>query len=340
MSTLFNLSEIVDLNGLFKVDKHFYVDEASVGIYSDMNDAKELQMIDSLKSNNWREVVSSEFAISAPWLYQIIVDLGRNAFLDFLSIKENGTYLDVGSGWGQVCIPLAKFGNSVALDLTSNRLNILREIARQEQVRLSYLQGNFLTFPFTVSTFDLIVFNGSLEWIGIGRESNETIREVQLKALKRANQLLKEDGKIYIGIENSLGLKYILGSPDDHTGIRDLTFLPEKLADELYSTQHAEQRLTAKTWSLKEYQELIQEAGLKVENIYGCFPDYKIIRHMVKLEEVNSVLGNHGLLYPEHIGTDGSMLGYDDKLDSLYRLLAKNGLAHLFCPSYGMILTK
>ena len=71
-----------------------------------------------------------------------------------------------------------------------------------------------------------------------------------------------------------------------------------------------------------------------------CFPDYKVIRQMIPLRDVNTILEKTGLPYPEHSGSDGAPLSFCDRLDHLYKLLAKNGIAEYFCPSYGLIARK
>ena len=84
----------------------------------------------------------------------------------------------------------------------------------------------------------------------------------------------------------------------------------------------------------------MESVGLRLAEVYGCFPDYKVIRQMIPLRDVNSVLQKAGMPYPEHSGSDGAPLPFCDRLDHLYRLLAKNGIAEYFCPSYGLIARK
>jgi SAM-dependent methyltransferase len=320
------------------VNDSFAIEKIYSGTYADLPLEEEQNIIDRLKHEPWEEVVSELFFESNPWLYKIICDPGRAQALDLINYVKNGVYLDVGAGWGQLSIPLAKHGRTVAFDLTLNRLQILDRIATQEGVMLEKIQGNFLSFPFKKDLFDLIIFNGSLEWIGSGREEVVSIREIQLNALKKAREILKKDGKLYIGIENSIGVKYIMGTPDDHTGISHLMYLSEEKANQKFE-QSNNNLLPAKTWSLAEYYQLFDEAGFQTVKTYGCFPDYKLIRQMVEIDDVNRYILTGHLDVQEYNGANGEIVEHQEELRSIYTTLAKNNVAHLFCPSYGFVLT-
>jgi SAM-dependent methyltransferase len=313
-----------------------WVEVGGTGDYTDIGTQAENELVEALKASPWEDVVAQRFAAQNPWLYKIITDRGRSLFLDFLPLHEGGHFLDVGSGWGQVALPLARIGHAFCLDVSLGRLDILRQIAQQENVKLSYACGNYRTFPFAEQQFDLVVFNGSLEWIALGA-ADISIWDAQKAALEKARRILKPGGVVYIGIENAMGLKYLLGAPDDHTGIPNLTFLDESAAAALYAQVNGGQRLRAKTWSLSEYTTLVEGAGFEALEVYGCFPDYKLIRVMVPIQTVNSFLTDVGLPHPEHSGSDGAELSTNPILAPLYRLLAKNGIAQYFCPSYGLI---
>jgi len=143
-----------------------------------------------------------------------------------------------------------------------------------------------------------------------------------------------------MGIENSIGLKYLLGAPDDHTGIQDITFLNEKGANLLYKKITGKENLRMKTWSLNEYRTLLTEAGFEIIEIYACFPDYKLIRQMIPIHELDSFVIDNGTLSLEHSGVDGSPLPFMNKMVPLYLLLAKNGISQFFCPSYAFVAKK
>jgi SAM-dependent methyltransferase len=316
-----------------------WVEADGTGDYTDIGMEAERGLVEVLKTTPWQDVIAHRFAVQNPWLYKIITDRGRSLFLDFVPVQPGGNFLDVGSGWGQVAIPLSRMGQVFCLDVSVGRLEILRQIARQERAALRYICGNYRTFPFAEEQFDLVVFNGSLEWIALG-SPDIGIWDAQAAALEKARRILKPGGVVYIGIENAMGLKYLLGAPDDHTGIPHLTFLDEAEAAALYAKLNGGKRLPAKTWSLNEYRALMEAAGLEILEIYACFPDYKLVRSMVPIPAVNSFLTETGLPYTEHSGTDGTELPCHHLLGPIYRLLARNGVAQYFCPSYAFIAKK
>ncbi len=307
--------------------------------YSDVGSEQESKILAELKQTPWRNVVKHRFEHKSPWLYKIITDKGRSLFLDMLPIKKDGCYLDVGSGWGQAAIPLSRYGKVFCLDVTRARLDILREIARQEGSVLNYICGNYCKFPFEDNQFDLVIFNGTFEWLPLGAR-DKSLYEAQTAALDKTIQILNPDGIVYIGIENSMGLKYLLGAPDDHTGIQHITYLNEREANALYKEVTGKEGLRMKTWSLMEYQQMFIKAGFEVMETYACFPDYKLIRQMIPIQEVNSYILKDGSLAPEYSGADGASLPFVGKMASIYWALAKNGVAQLFCPSYSFVAKK
>lgn len=307
--------------------------------YSDVGSEQESKILAELKQTSWRNVVKNRFEHKSPWLYKIITDKGRSLFLDMLPIKKDGCFLDVGSGWGQAAIPLSRYGKVFCLDVTRARLDILREIAKQEGSVLNYIRGNYCTFPFEDNQFDLIIFNGTFEWLPLGAPE-KSLYEAQTSALDKTIQILNSDGIVYIGIENSMGLKYLLGAPDDHTGIQHITYLNECEANALYKEVTGKDSLRMKTWSLTEYQQMFIKAGFEVMETYACFPDYKLIRQMIPIQEVNSYILEDGMLAPEYSGADGAPLPFVGKMASIYRVLARNGVAQLFCPSYSFVARK
>lgn len=309
------------------VDGDIFCHGAADGAYTDIGSAEERDILAELRSAPWREVIARRFADRLPWLYRIIVDPSRCRMLDEIDVPPGGRFLDIGSGWGQITLPLARRGEVFAIDQTVGRLRILREIARQEACRVNFIRGDIRSLPLREDFFDVIILNGVLEYTNLGHAAGDYA--AHLATLRRVRSALTQRGSVYIGIENATGLKYLLGAPDDHTGRSDFTYLIDR-----------EEGAAARTWALDQYLRLFEEAGLEVSRAYACFPDYKLIRHMVELDEVDAFLLAKGLPAHEHSGVDGAPLDLDDRLDPLYRNLARMKLARYFVPSFGFVLER
>jgi SAM-dependent methyltransferase len=315
-------------------------DGQSAGTYSDIPAEQTKTLLSRLAAQPWRQVIKDLYENQNPWLYRIVTDPSRATPMELFDLHPDSTCLDVGSGWGQLAIPLSQAGcRVVALDLTLERLRALRFIAGQEEVELSFAKGNILTFPFQEGAFDIALFNGALEWVGTGRGPAQSIRQCQVLALRRAARALKTGGILYIGIENSIGLKYLMGARDDHTSLPFFSYRSEEEADAMMRAAGGD-RTPTKTWGLGQLRLLASEAGLGVQSVYGCFPDYKIPRHLVPLEDVNEFLLQWEIDWTEHHGDRGEPLPDQDAVRSAYRQLADSGIAQWFCPSYAIMLVK
>jgi hypothetical protein len=87
--------------------------------------------------------------------------------------------------------------------------------------------------------------------------------------LRALHDLLKVGGKIYIAIENRLGLKYLAGHPEDHLG-------KPYIGIEGYVTN----KKGAKTFSKSELELLLKDAGFGNLYFYYPFPDYKLPKYV------------------------------------------------------------
>jgi hypothetical protein len=80
---------------------------------------------------------------------------------------------------------------------------------------MHFVQADFFEVEFE-SRFDLACCIGVLEWVPKFREGDP--RSLQVEFLKRIHSLLKPGSQLVLGIENRMGLKYLLGAVDDHIG--------------------------------------------------------------------------------------------------------------------------
>lgn len=286
----------------------------------------------------WREVVRERYAATKPWLYRIITDPRRIAFFGPALPTNEGAVLDLGAGWGQIARPLAASRPVVALEPVAERLAFIRAAARQDGVadRLASIEADYLEIEFATK-FAAICAIGVLEWAGAFQHHTDP-QERQRAFLRKTRSDLAEDGVLILGIENRLGLKYLLGCPDDHLGVPNIGCLPAALARERWqeTSGHA---LQSFTYSLGELGGLLRDAGFTAIEFFAAFPDYKLPEKIVSLADGGAALNAWLRKNPpptEHNGYDGSALDptFHKTLESQYRSLAAEGIAHHFAPSF------
>lgn len=334
--------------------------------------AKELwEIVKSIRAGQpWREVVASRYAKSNPWLHQIVTSPKRDLFFREHLLKPGAKVLDIGSGWGQIALALARDTQAevVALEPTPERLAFIQAVAQQENTanRMNFIQSDFFDIVFGHTKgapdspvkrslvdanpsspsdahelrpgtnapspiFDLVTCVGVLEWVPKFRSGNP--REVQIEFLQRARSLLAPGGQLVIGIENRLGLKYLLGAPDDHIGPPNIAVYDADLASEKWLKQSG-QPLRSFTFTRAELAELLSAAGFGNSTFYAALPDYKLPELILPLGPATNDHFATGKYIPEHDGCNGHPLTIQSELLSHYRSLAQLGIASDFVPSF------
>lgn len=285
----------------------------------------------------WREAVSRRYAKSNPWLNNIVTSPRRDLFFRNHPPAPGARILDIGAGWGQTSIPLARSAAAevVAIEPTPERLAFIEAAARQEGCaeKMSFVQADFLDVTFGPA-FDLICCIGVLEWAPRFRSGDP--RTVQLEFLRHARSSLADGGRMVIGIENRLGLKYLLGAPDDHIGAPGVAVYDAALASAKWRSQSG-QELRSFTFTRAELAALLAEAGFSRMDFHAAIPDYKLPQLILPLgpETDRHFAGDN--IIPEHDGCSGKPVPFQAELRSHYRSLAALGIASDFVPSFFVV---
>jgi len=253
--------------------------------YGELPQAEMQNLLSKAKKEGWQQVLFDSFWSSHPFLYQIATDEARADWQFLLPITNDFSVLDVGAGWGTISVPLARNCRQVvAMDGTIERLQFIKIRCEQDGIsNVTPIRGNILAPPFQPQQFDLIVMSGVLEWVAESDLGSDP-EDLQKQALKNTFNLLKPGGIFYMAIENKYGFKYFLGAEDDHTCLRNISFLSREEADR-YSQIKRGKPYRTYTYSLPEYRDLLEEAGFGDMESFYPMPDYKTALNIAPLDD-------------------------------------------------------
>jgi len=206
----------------------------------------------------------------------------------------NETCLDLGSGWGPISVGLSRFYKFVySVDGVYERLRFQAIRAHQEGFsNITLLRGDLLELPIPDRSVDLVVINGLLEWIGLSQREIDP-KYMQEIFLKEVYRVLKDGGKVFIGIENRFGLQYFAGGKD-HSGLRFTSIMPRWMSDIVmarfqrvkhpFILRESEASYRTLTYSYWGYKHLLDNAGFILPEIYWTWPGYNYPRASGKLD--------------------------------------------------------
>ncbi|MDR2446332.1 MAG: class I SAM-dependent methyltransferase [Treponema sp.] len=179
-----------------------------------------------------------------------------------MDITETDHVLEIGSGTGAITCALSKKAGSVDCIDLSKRRSLANAYRNKSAANVSIYVGNFEEIALS-KQYDVAVVIGALEYARRYIKSDKPFEMF----LKRARDALKPSGRIYIGIENRLGLKYFAGDNEDHCG-RPFAGIEGYINDT--------RREKAKTFSKSELEKLLSDSGFGDLFFYYPMPDYKL----------------------------------------------------------------
>jgi len=184
----------------------------------------------------------------------------RTNIVEWLPIGKTDKVLEVGSGCGAITGALSKKAGSVTgIDLSEKR-SLVNAYRLKDADNVTIMVGNFKDIETSLdSDFDAIMLIGVFEY-AFGYMSGDTPYEDFLKILLKH---LKPGGRIYIAIENKMGLKYFAGCTEDHAGryFEGLEGYPG--------------RGVAKTFTRRGLEDIFSTCNVKEYSFYYPYPDYK-----------------------------------------------------------------
>ena len=234
------------------------------------------------KYSGWRKACDNRFRDNPEMLISLL-DPQRASWLPLLALAPNTTALDIGCGHGAITHALARTcGQVYSVEAIPERLEFCSIRLHQEGItNVQLVQASALDLPFTDGSFDVIIVNGILEWVGEWERTGNP-RSIQRHFLERLNRLLRADGKLVIGIENRFGHSLIRGGMD-HSGVAYTSLMPRPLASaylRIDKTAHHRMLLNPKreyrtyTYSQRGYKKLLAESGFSFASFYWADPGY------------------------------------------------------------------
>ena len=186
----------------------------------------------------------------------------RGTIVTPMDIKKTDTVLEVGAGLGAITGALAEKAKQVhCVELSKRRLTA-SAYRNKKYDNITIFGGNFNSVEFK-QKYDAVVLVGVLEYAQMYMNCDNPFETF----LRKLRDLLKPGGRIYIAIENRLGLKYFAGSNEDHFG-------QPFVGIEGYCAENAHNRM--KTFSKSELEKLLTRSGFGGLYFWYPCPDYKM----------------------------------------------------------------
>ena len=224
-------------------------------------DGAEAELLAILQAAEDRRVGSDELASAVydwPTAYHLSPE--REMLLFPLAIGPGDRVLDVGAGSGvntRVCAEqgatvTAIEGSAARAELIAHRCAGLESV----EVLCGPLEG---LGEDRRGAYDVSLVVGALEYAGTDQGGGEGAAAL----LSRVVDALGPNGIVVLAIENRLGLKYLLGYPEDHLGLPWVGWEGYREGEPT-------------TWSRRELRRMLIDAGLTYQEWLYPFPDYKL----------------------------------------------------------------
>lgn len=236
------------------LDEEFYPGK---DLYCDGDIEDELLAVATTKSpDSFREII--EERESWPFLYHLSPI--RENIVSWLPFKKTDKVLEVGSGCGAITGALCQnAGEVTCIDLSKKR-SMINAYRHKDYDNCKIHVGNFKDIEKVLDTdYDYVCLIGVFEY-AVGYMGTDSPFEDFLKILLKH---MKKDGHLVIAIENRMGLKYLSGCKEDHSG---------KFFDGIEGYPNGG---SARTFTRRGLEKIMKSCGVDEYQFYYPYPDYK-----------------------------------------------------------------
>ena len=241
--------------GNVKLNYSFYNTNS---IYSDGE--IENTILDIVKKNSVYDKILSETNEFAVY-YHLAKE--RGFITEVMELDESQEVLEIGAGCGAITGALASKAHKVDCIELSQRRSMINAYKNKDYSNIEIFVGNYEDVQLE-KQYDVITLIGVFEYANYYIHSDNPY----LEFLKDIRKKLKDNGKLYIAIENRLGIKYFAGCNEDH-------------ADRKFEgIEGYPSYIRAKTFSYYEWLDLIKESEFTNYKFYYPYPDYKFPRQI------------------------------------------------------------
>jgi len=236
--------------------------------------------------------------------------------------------LELGAGCGGVTRWLGEnFSEVVAIEGSTKRASIAK--LRCRDLRSVKVCGINIFDLEIENSFDIVTLIGVLEYSHLFYPDGAvTAQEAALSLLRFAFNSLNSGGILILAIENKMGLKYLNGAGEDHSG---------KIFDGIHGYPYSK---SAVTYSALELESLIKGAGFAQIDFYLPFPDYKLATTILNWNNLDLQYYMHNWIetpFPDRTRTQRTIL-FNESL--AIREILKAGLLKDLANSFLLVAHK
>ncbi len=176
-----------------------------------------------------------------------------------MDLRSDDEVLEIGAGMGAVTGGVAPYVKKVDCIELSRRRSLINATRHKDMDNIEIIVGNFQDIEIE-KKYDVVTLIGVLEYGCYYIDSERPYEDF----LEKVHSVMKDGGRLYIAIENKLGMKYFTGSHEDHLSVPFVGIEGYRQGDHV------------RTFTKSELTEMLKNAGFGDIYFYYPFPDYKL----------------------------------------------------------------